>query len=260
MGQACDAMNDSPAARAFGEWSVESFRLTLFHTMQPSPQGLWHALMNIEPESHEAKPRQFVTIDQGPLGPDRLVLETQRQRLGWHVLPAPPGVHDNAATVLKLLGVEQGIDLLQKALSTTLQHIPVVTRLALGAVLFRVTKDPRDAVAQITSHIPKLEAAVKGGTDLIFQINRRRRSNSVPHVVINRIHKWTVEQFQSGAFLVSTSQAPVFQQANVKHLAKFTLDINTAPENNAISSKKMSSLLTEFIEYARVAALNGDAI
>ena len=252
-------MNEPSLTHKFGEWSVESLRLTTFHGVKSPPQGLWSELMGINPESQDSRPREQFTREQGPLGENRLLLETQRQRLDWKVFPSPPPAASNGGSdVPNLLAVEQGVELLQNALTVTLKHISLVNRLALGVVLLKSAMDSSEGIATIVKYVPHLASALDGTSDLIYQINRKRHSRVAPHVEINRLCKWTLEQYQGGALLISPSQNPVFQPDKTRFLAKASLDINTVPSDTAISTKRMPALLGEFIELAREVAIKGD--
>ncbi len=215
--------------------------------------------MGVSPESQDSRPREEFLREQGGFREDRLILDTQRQRLDWNVLPTPPPPSTGRGNdVPRLIAVEQGVTLLEAALNTTLQQVSLVTRLALGVVLIKPTHNLSEGIDTILKYVPHLEPALRGASDLIYQINRRRRSTIAQHVWINRLSKWTLEEYHSGSLLISPVQTPVFRTSDPLVLTKASLDINTVPGNSAVSIKKMPGLLEEFINFAREIATKGD--
>ena len=58
--------------------------------------------------------------------------------------------------------------------------------------------------------------------------------------------------------MVAPAQPPRFETSESQTVVRLVLDVNTAPENNAISPDKMPILLTEFLHFAQEIATNGD--
>lgn len=77
---------------------------------------------------------------------------------------------------------------------------------------------------------------------------------------MNRLAKWQLDQFQSGAIRISPSQGPQVQTSELGLVSRLFLDINTAPENNAISVSRMPNLFVELTAFAGEIAVKGDVL
>ena len=241
----------------FAEWDVENFRLTVFHTSDPNISGLWERLMGVSPETIDSRPRERVIREQGGANGNQLLLVTQAQRLDWNLLPDPAPDHQigNPPT---LKAVDQTIPLLKKALDVTLQSARQVHRLAFGVVLIQQVSGLSEGMRRLSKYLPHLGLEHQEGLDFIYQINRRRRSTNAHHVRINRLAKWQLEEFHSGAFRISPSQGARLETSELGFVSKLVLDINTAPDNSAISKDRMPNLFVELTALAHEIAVKGD--
>jgi len=245
----------------FGAWKVESLRLTVFHQESDPPSGLWEQLMGSAPDSRDEKPKLGVSSERGSSTGNSLILQMQIGRLDWLIMPMTPPPNLHANEVASLLSVNDSIELLDKALLTTFSYTRNPIRLALGVVLFEEGDDQKSCTRRIAEHIPGIRDAIIDTTDLIFQINRTRRSKRVPHVTINRICNWQVANVLGGNIYVTPTQGPQFQSNSPKSLAKVALDINTvAGQATAISTDNFRKLLGEFVELAHKVAVEGDIV
>ena len=243
----------------FADWDVENFRLTIFHSTTPAPAGLWEKLMGISPESIDSRPRERVLRETGQAKGNRLLLVTQPQRLDWTLQPEPPPDREDGGTPT-LTSLDKSIPLLRSALDVSLKSLGQVHRLAFGAVLTQQASDMKEGMSQLSRYLPHMELTRRGGSDFIYQINRHRRSSYAPHVHVNRLAKWSLEEFHSGSLRIVPSRGPRLESSAFGFVSKLVLDINTAPENNAISSDKMPSLFVEFTAFAHEIAVKGDIL
>ena len=115
-----------------------------------------------------------------------------------------------------------------------------------------------EGMRQLSKYLPRMDLEHQGGSDFIYQINKRRRSSHARHVRINRLAKWQLDEFHSGAFRITPSQGPQLETSKPGFASKLVLDINTAPDNNAISADKMPDLFVELMALAREIAAKGD--
>ena len=213
--------------------------------------------MGDSPESIDSRPRERVLREQGGANGNNLLLATQAERLDWQLLPAPAPDHPigNPPT---LKAVDQTIPLLKKALDVTLQSARQVHRLAFGVVLIQQVSDLSEGMRRLSMYLPQLGLEHQEGQDFIYQINRRRRSSYAPHVRVNRLAKWQLEEYHSGAFQISPSQGARLETSESGFVSKLVLDINTAPDNTAISKDKMPNLFVELTAMAHEIAVKGD--
>ena len=200
--------------------------------------------MGVSPESIASKPRERIQREQGDANGDRLLLVTRPQRLDWSLLPVP-AADGKIGSPPTLTTVDQMIPVLQKALDISLQSVQQVPRLAFGAVLIQRASDLSEGMSRLSKYLPYLDLENGVGSDFIYQINRRRRSSYAPHVRINRLAKWQLEEFHSGSLRITPSQVPQLETTESGFVSKLVLDINTAPDNNAISTDKMPGLFVK---------------
>ena len=250
-------MTESVSLADFADWRVENFRLTIFHAAASAASGLWERVMGVSPETVDSRPREHVLREQGNANGNNLLLVTQPQRLDWTVLPDPSSDRWIGLPPT-LMAEEQSISLLQRALATSLESLRQVDRLAFGTVLIQQVSDLNEGMVQLSRFLPQMDLAHRGGSDFIYQINRRRRSSHSPHVLINRLAKWQMEEFQSGALRITPAQGPQLHNIDSGFVIKLVLDINTVPGNNAISVDRMPGLFVELAAFAREIATEGD--
>lgn len=248
-------MSENPHDGGFGPWNAESLRLTVFHTTGSPSHGLWEQLMSISPESSESKPREGTLQERGIVGKNQLLLLTQPQRLDWHLLPAPGGTERRGLATLN--DTHDAVPLLERALTVSLAAAHQVSRLAFGVGLLREVSSPDEGVAQLAECLPQVNMEGQSGQDFIYQGNRRRRSSHARHVQINRLAKWQTEAHQGGEIVVSP-QGTQLRSLPPGWVIRLTLDINTAPESNAIAIDRMPDLFTELVAFAREIAVGGD--
>ena len=242
----------------FAPWSVDSLRLSVFHPEGRDRSGLWVSLMSSSPESRNERPHEQTLQEEGPADNNRLCLTTRPQRLDWNITPGLPAT-PNTAKLLFLADVDQALPLIQKALGASERLVKQIDRLAFGAVLIQQVRDISDGMHCLSKYLPFLDLELRDGRDLLYQINRRCRSSHAPHVIVNRLSRWSLEYAQRGALLIAPTQPPRFETSEPQTVVRLVLDVNTAPENNAISPDRMPILLTEFLHFAQEIATNGDA-
>ena len=237
-------------------WFPETLRLSVFFAprhQEEDHHSLWQRVMGSQPESQEHRPHQGIYQEHGAVHGNQLFFAAQKDRMDWTVLPGPPAAEGGIAT---LGSVGQMVELLHRALAVSLEAGRAVDRLALGVSLLKEAGDNADAVNFLSRYMSNV---IQGSpTDFAYQVNRRRRSERVPHASVNRLAKWTVEAVQSGSFRVGPPSAPVFVSSSTRVVSKVVLDINTIPGDPAISLKQLPALFEEFVEWASEIADRGD--
>ena len=253
-------MSDTIPALSFGEWDTESVRLSVFHPGEPVRSGLWEQLMRVPPESSDTRAREGIVREQGLTDGNLLLLTTQSGRLDWNLLPGPnsPNKIDDRTSPPTLIAVEQAMPLLRRALDVSVRACGLVHRLALGFVLTQQAPILSEGLRQLSKYLPRLDLENQGGSDFVYQINKRRRSIHASHLQVNRVSKWQLEEVQSGTLTVSPSRSPNFETSERILVSKLTLDINTAPDSNAFSNARIPGLFDELAGFACEIAIKGD--
>ena len=252
-------MSVDALALDFGEWGIESLRLSLFYPPGGNAlSGLWEQLVGIAPENQSNRPREGIRQEQGSVEGNRLVLDIRDERLDWHILGGqPPRGEEGNSPVVKLNAGERMTPFLARALGVSLRSLGQVHRLAFGAVLVWQAPDLNEGMRQLSKFLPQLDLENRGGSDFIYQINRRSRSTLAPHVTINRLSRWQTEELQGGTLRVTPIQ-PRFEISGRVLINKLILDVNTAPESNAISPDRMPALFGELANLGHDIAIKGD--
>ena len=250
-------MNDDASIADFGEWDIENLRLSIFHPGGSVGTGLWRQLMEEPPENSSVMERQGITQEQGIVDGNVLLLVIQNGRLDWHLLPGPTtGTIRESPPTLTVAGPK--ISLLRRALDVSVPVCGLVSRLALGAVLTRVAKNHSEGLEQLSKYLPCLEFGDQEFSDFVFQINRRRPSPSAPHVRVNRLSRWQLEEVQGGTFAVGSSVLPNFELSQPIFMSRLTLDINTLQDGSAFSNERMPGLFDDLVEFVYEISTKGD--
>lgn len=244
----------------FGAWNVESLRLSIFHPPNPVSQassGLWELVAGVPPENSDMRPREGVLQEQGAAFGNRLLLVMQGQRLDWSFVPElGPGSNQSGLPVLT--GVDSLLPFLRTALVASLKVVGLVVRLAFGVALAQEAPTLAKARESMEGYLPFLDLQGQGGADLLYQINRARRSSVASHVLINRLSRWEIAEVQTGSFTVTAGMAPSFSTSDPAFVNKLMLDMNTVVGSSAISASRMPGLFDELAAFAEEIAIKGD--
>ena len=241
-----------------GEWDIDSVRVSIFHSapsglLQP---GLWKEVTGSPPESVDERPREGRTIARGGEDGNQLILIIQDQRLDWQIRPVPPA-RPAPGTLLMLAGVEKILPLLRKAVRRSAKNIPHVHRLAFAPIFIRKSPSQIEGLQALSSYLPVLNADALKGSDFIYQINRRRSSNVVPYLRVNRLAKWETQEFMQGTLSIESARAP--QVTTTPTPARLLhLDVNNVPWDKGLPKKRIIEIFDELVMHACELATKGD--
>ena len=246
----------------FGEWDVESLRVSIFHPTsvlhRPSRTDLWNKVTSLEPESIDSRPREGVTRAIGGIGGNSLILSIQEGRLDWLVHPMAVVPNQRKGAPLTLKDVRDVLPILQRAIGCSLETVSPIQRLAFAPVLVKQAPDLTLALSHLSGYLPRLNLDGLDGFDFVYQINRRRQSASVRHARVNRIAKWSTGEVGSVDIQMRPSGTPLVQTTAVGFIRKLELDVNTTPETGAMSNDKIPILFDELVTLAIELATDGD--
>ena len=213
--------------------------------------------MEVPPESSDMREREGTVREQGIVNGNVLLLISQKGRLDWNVLPGPEPSSDRSSPPA-LVGAEQVIPLLRRALGVSMHASGLVDRIALGSVLTQQASSVSEGLRQLSKYLPRLDLENEGGSDFVYQINKPRRSFHALQVQINRLSRWQLEEVVGGVLAVGPSGPPRFETSGRVLVSKLALDINTSPNNNAFSSARAPDLFDELADFAHEIANKGD--
>ncbi len=146
------------------------------------------------------------------------------------------------------------------------QHCPPVNRIAFGAIFTHQVNSQRDAVLYLDGMLPTVSVQADNSRDFIYQINRRRVSQHIEGLEINRLAKWSIME-DIRMELVLDGNRSSFRVADVMHSAQLELDVNTVPSSmplpitvpsNEISREALPDVFNELVEAAEEIAATGD--
>lgn len=232
-------------------WQVGDLRLTAF----PSPHApveargrgkRWEALVGKRPETAISRNFDTEVDESGPFVPGvRLAHRRSLRVIEWMLAPLNP----EAFSVMD----SQVLVSFKELMCRWLTDCPPLQRLAFGAALYLAVKDRREAYDRLEGFLHLGLKYSNDEGDFLYQYNRRRRSQRVPEVMINRLSKWTwvplgEVRLGDGKLVFPAESACLLE-----------LDINTAPEfQGMLPHDRYVALFEEMISLAAEIAARGD--
>jgi hypothetical protein len=248
-------------------WRVEALRWTTFLVDNSEPVGLhewWPKIANV-PKSDSAQRQNFVYVERGTIGDNSLTLQWQPGRVDWLFSIKPPEKPTMEKLNDQIKGFDrlQSIELAQKHFEQSIlrwfKTSPPAKRLAMGQVLLWPV-GTRDAGYKLLAPFLKNSLKVTPDMrDLLYQVNRPRKSKSVKGVEINRLSKWMVAQLNP--LLIEVGPEHVSREIGPDAFAvRLELDISTIPKATAPLFKRnnQSELFKEFSTLSDELCQNGD--
>lgn len=238
-------------------WKVQSLRVTVFlHSEVASiPSVLeWEHLTGAKPENVMNRGQQ--QVQEGPLRPGRLLLQKQMGRLDviYGGFPRPDEAEDPVATLGNLEEAWNGLRAITPAL---LKSLGPVVRLALGTELVQPAETTQAAYRILVDHIRSQSFELQGGQEFVYQINRPRKSEVSPPLLLNRLTRWNASSWQPVAFELGAG--PRVLTGPPKVGAVITTDINTDSDRTTpLQPDKLSVLLEELLNLTAEIRDKGD--
>ncbi|MDQ7034545.1 MAG: hypothetical protein Q9P01_06835 [Anaerolineae bacterium] len=110
---------------------------------------------------------------------------------------------------------------------------------------------------KLTELLPfKIDA--ENSSDFFYQINRRRNSNTISNLELNRLSKWSVLKLQTALIRtdIAANQLITLPEA---YACRLELDINTIQNfEGELDQDKLSDLFYELINLGKEIATKGD--
>ena len=247
----------------FGDWDVESLRLSIFHSGEYQDSyspGLWESVTGQQADSIDSRPKDRMTRVLGSVEGDSLTLVRQDGRIDWTLQPVvgPTPQPSNEIVVAKIGSVGRMLPIFRKALDYSLESITSVNRIAFAPTFIREVGDVNAGFEQLSKYLPHLNLPAAQGGDFIFQINRRRRSEVIHHAYINRLAKWSLELVGGVSVRMGSTGRPDLVNTPPKQVRRLSLDVNTTPETSTMGRKRVPGLFEELVALAREITLEGD--
>jgi hypothetical protein len=243
-----------------GEWQVQELRATVFPLTPPplTGQTRWQELVGGAPDVVTVNHKTGQQREEGCFEGGKLSLTLQPDRIDWR-LEADPQV---LAPGLDLIGPLSKVlppfrELVHRWLQ--LDSVPGVQRLAFGATVLQPTASREEGYRLVAPYLPAVEIDPEGSTDLLFQINRPRISQSGPAgLKLNRLSHWSVLLTQLVEFMVGPQRRAI-TQSDGHFAARLHLDVNTAADFSGVLERTiLETLFDELVELAEEIAREGD--
>lgn len=245
----------------FGQWDVDSLRLTLFYKNQKLPfrSGLWNIVTGAKPHAIDERPQEGrITVTGQHLG-NQLVLVLQQSRVDWHIRPVSPPTPPSAKELLLVTGVAETADVLKTALVKSIDPKLQVVRLALAPVLIKSAASLEDGLEKLSHYLPGVRREFLHGTDFIYQINKPRQAQGATGVVMNCLAKWEMHEFIQGTVSVSPAAPPRFTTEQAP-TCLLSMDINNVLLEKGLSVNGTITLFERFVDLANELATQGDTL
>ena len=183
-----------------------------------------------------------------------LTLRVDLSKIEW--LMQPLVEFDDSSGNLPTIGAMQEkvdwfFDLLNPWLA---KSCPPLIRIAFGGKLLQAAPTSQDAYRVLANHLPAVNLE-PNPNDFVLQINRRRVSNVVPGLPLNRVSTWS--KLNVAFSVESPPRAPFKWQDNCYSAVE--LDMNTAPERSEnLPHESLPRLFEELVSLGVEIAERGD--
>ena len=248
-------MSTEAAQSAPPPWRTEQLRLSAFPE-SGRPAGLardwWNAVTGAPPENVVEEPRKGVVKLQGTFDGALLLMIADENRLDVRQLldrpgTAPATLPDFADAVTSF--VQVAIRWLN------LDTVPPIQRLAFGAVVMKPSPGIEDCREVLREYLPSIDMQTTELRDFLYQVNRRRSSEAINGLEINRLMKWSVQSVQE----IVVSSGTRVAVRNLTFGSRLEVDINSDPEQvGSLRPTRLVPLFEEFVRLADQIARIGD--
>lgn len=245
----------SPAGHDPGLWGVQALRLTLFKTPAAEAEGSagrsWEALIGQPPETRVSQPAKGEEQEGGAYADAKLVTVRRKGRIDWAI-----GAAADALAGPPVIGrLPAVLETFQALMIRWLEDAPPAQRLALGTKLSQHSPSLEGALEGLLAYLPLGRFDIAGGSDFLYQINRRRVSQVVDGLGINRFCKWSVASWRS--IELDNVGGPI--RTRDQFTFEVELDVNTLGEfDGELPRANMERLFRELAALTVEIAAQGD--
>ncbi|QDT65800.1 hypothetical protein [Calycomorphotria hydatis] len=240
-------------------WEVNHLRLTAFTTkpLIGREQEVWQQIFDVEPENTSLSPRKAVVV--GVWNEKQAQVEIDPVRVNIRLF-AQLNV-DTAETALPTMGqFSERVKEFADVVSPWIRGNSNVERLAFGGLLMIPADNHEEAYALLQKFIGE-QVRLEGAREFQLRINRRRTSNVLEGIEINRLCKWFATEFSIKGFMSRSAEA----QKELAYLedqivASLDLDINNVGlgDSCVIPEDKLEPLFEELVSLGEEIAEKGD--
>lgn len=244
---------------------VQSLQCAWFTPLAPSSaQELFQLLIGDAPSSSNAQKLpngQQASFAEGAAGQFSVSIQVQPGRTDLFLTPQMTAESALAAFPVVPLFDDPETSFAEAArLIAAFPDVGGVHRVAMVCNLAELFGSPTEAAQSLMAEA-KLEMPVSDIDEFFLRVNKRRASEALPEVVLNRLLAWKVETIQlvtMGGGPHSTFSAHASPQAMQQFNAGLTVDINTAaPPKQPFTRDQWSAIFDEVTRETKRLALDG---
>lgn len=221
------------------------------------PTGLvrdwWNEIIGEPPENVVEEPRKGTVHLQGTYEGERMLMSADKSRLDIRQLFERPQVA--LSTLPKFTDVlPPFVQLAVRWIS--LDALLPIQRLAFGAIVMKPSSHIEDCRDALGAYLPSIDMQMTDLRDFLYQVNRRRSSETISNLKVNRLMKWSVQHIQEILVRGGSSRVAV---GNMIFGSQLEVDINSAAEQvGSLSPKQLVPLFEEFARLADEIIVIGD--
>ncbi len=238
------------------DWQVENLRITAFpeNNASVSASALWERYIGEEPDETRTQ-RGGLEIREVEYRNGRIVLIKQPNLVEWRYLAKPD---DTDSLNFPIIGsLEQELDVIVELSKEWLNSSDMfqLNRLAFGAVLLNPVESMLKGYENLKKFLPFLN--LNNLDDFNYQVSRRRDSEIIEELVINRLTRWHVVGIKR--LDLTLGQISQVSSTDLDFSSRLELDINTLQERtSSLPSKDLVSLFDELVQIGLELSEKGD--
>ena len=242
------------------DWDVENLRITTFirdRSIEQIIQDKWWENINEVPlDTEQIYHQQKVKVQQGIINGHNLTVQSQSNRIDWILTSGIPMSNESQQNAVS--PSQNPLESLLQIAQKWSKACPSSSRLAFGASLVKQISDMRRGYKDLMRFLPNLKLNPDDISDLIFQVNRRKKSTSASDIMINRIGRWSIVQVKNIGVTVDASGTPISSLNQEHYACKLDLDMNTVHSSDDITRSNIYPIFKELITYGCTIANKGD--
>ena len=216
----------------------------------------WEKVNGSKPDNEQINYQLGMKVQGGMVGDNGLTVQSQSDRIDWMLTVGKQIPNEPPRNTIGSLS--DALETLLGVAKRWLKVCPPSNRLAFGAGLVRQVSDGRRGCEEILQFLPNLNLSLDNASDLVYQINRRKKSASGTGMMINRIGKWSVIQINTIGLTVSDAGTSISPPEQERYARRLDLDINTVPSDDDIPTDNTYTIFQELTKYGCEIASKGD--
>jgi hypothetical protein len=242
-------------------WNVQKLRFTLFpHQTYEFDQEWWIKIFGTESESYKFDRRFNRHHYEGEFNDGIMNLDINPMRIDFNY------ISNKTNSITQMCDLNLGviddkfpifISLIKNFLE--LNNCPNAQRIAFATTLFIPTESRITGYKLLSKYLSTVDIDPENSSDFIYQINRRRSSSVVEGLLVNRLTKWHVVQYQSALLPSSPGGQQVFSLTDNEYSVNVDMDINSQQDfKSVLDPNAQALLLDEFVNFSIEISEKGD--